>query len=181
VKKLLELGEYAAKYKLPYDSATIENKPPALDINKPGLLMHGSLKDPYSILKLGLVPQETSYSKDFKSRPQVCLGLNNTNKSHTLKANGSVKNTAVKYAEYFSKEGMIYIISDDVKDFITYTEQLENHTTYQRGNATLSEIIPSGLIIGVVTENLPKIVSAMLKSGKRIPVYTPDGVEYEIK
>lgn len=181
MKKLLEFGGYQIKYKLPVDSITIESKQPTLDINKPGILMHGSLKDPYLILKLGLLSRETKYFKDFKSQPQVCMGLNNTNKNHTIKSNGSVKNTAVKYSDYFSRDGMVYIISDEVKNFITYAEEWEDYGEYKRGNAYLSEPIPSDLIIGVITGNIPKIMAAMLKTKKNIPVYTPDGTEYQIK
>ena len=181
MKRLLEFGQYKAYYKLPVDSITIESVQPAMDINKPGMLMHGSLSEPYFILKFGLLSRETVYFKDFKSMPQICMGLNNTNKDHTIHANGSVKNAAVKYSGYFSKDGMIYLISDDVKNFITYTEELEDHGSYQRGNATVSEPIPCNLILGVITENLPKAMAAMTKAKKQLPVYTPDGAEYRIK
>jgi hypothetical protein len=143
--------------------------------------MHGSVKDPYPILALGLLSLETPYFKDFKSKPQICLGLNNTNPEHTIKSNGSLKNTAVKYADYFSKDGIVYIISDEVKDFLTYKEEWEDFGTYKRGNAYLSEEIPSHFIAGVITLNLPKITAALTKSERKIPVYTPDGLEHQIK
>jgi hypothetical protein len=181
VKRLLEFGPYQAHYKLLLDSVTIEAVPPAMDINKPGLLMHGSESEPYFILKFGLFSRETLYFKDFKSMPQICMGLNNTNKDHTIQANGSVKNTSVKYSNYFAKDGIIYILSDEVKKFITYREEWEDHGTYRRGIASISEPVASDLILGVITTNLPKIMAALTKARRKLPVYTPDGTEYRIK
>jgi hypothetical protein len=180
VKKLLKLGEYARQYKLPVDSIAIEQTQPALDINKPELLMHGSTKDPYSILKCGLIPQETKYFKQFKSKPQVCMGLNNTHSQHTIQANGGVKNTAVKYADYFSKNGVIYVISDRIKKAPTYVETWEDRLSYKRGNATVMKPISPACITAVITKNLSKTAAAMLKANRRLPIYTPDGTEHNI-
>ena len=181
MKKLLEFGEYTALYKLPVEAVTIEAVEPELDINKPGLLMHGSVIDPYLILKSGLESRETQYFKEFKSLPQICMGLNSTNRSHTLEANGSVKNAAVKYAQYFSKDGMVYLLSDEVKDFITYGEQIDDYGDYQRGNASVTEPIDGDLITGIITKNLPKAMAALLKSRRNLPVYMPDGTEYRMR
>jgi hypothetical protein len=181
VKKLIDFGRYASQYKLPVDCVTVEVNLKESEINKPGLLMHGSLKDPYLILKLGLLSHETQYFKDFKSRPQICLGLNNTNQQHTIQANGSLKNTAVKYAEYFNQDGVAYMLSDEVKNYLTYKEEFEDYGSYRRGNAYISEPVPNYLITGAVTKNIPQIMAAMLKANRKIPAYTPDGTEYKIK
>lgn len=180
MKKLLKFGEYARHYKLPLEAITLEPRQPTLDINKPELLMHGSTEDPYSILKHGLIPQETKYFKKFKSRPQICMGLNNTHSDQTIQANGGVKNTAVKYADYFSRDGVIYIISDKIKKLPTYTETWEDHGTYKRGNASVMKPINTAHIMGVITKNLPKTAAAMLKANRKMPIYTPDGTEYNI-
>ena len=180
MKHLLDLSQYVKHYKLGFDSVTIETIEPDFNLNQPGLLMHGSMKDPYLILKHGLVCRETNYFKGFKSEPQICLGLNNTNPDHTIKYNGAVKNTAVKYADYFKGDGMAYTISEDVKNFITYTKEMEDLGEYQRGIATLTESIPPESIQGIITKNLSKAIAAILKTRHKIPVYTPDGKQHTI-
>lgn len=181
VKRLLPLGPYKEAYCLQDDSVVIETKPPQTDINKPGLLMHGSLKDPLLILKKGLLPHQTEYFKNYKSQPQICLGINSTNTNHKIHTSGSIKNPALAYAENFSKEGTVYILNDDVKQNPTYIEEWETYAGYQRGTAWVRTPLHSSMINGIITKNLPRTMAALLKAGKKIPVYTPDGTEYTLK
>lgn len=179
---LIPLGRYAKLYRLKKDVAGLTSiLNPTIDINDLGLIMHGSEKNPYSILTRGLIPHDVRYTKNYTSEPQVCLGLNSTAKTLTIIKDGSRKNTAVKYAGFFNKQGVIYIISDDVKSLQTYKESWEDFGGYNRGYAWVEEIIPPSMIVGVITRNIPMMAAAIIKSRTKKPIFTLDGKEYMVE
>ncbi|VVB54830.1 Uncharacterised protein [uncultured archaeon] len=177
----LMLGRYADTYRLNLHSINIcQRERPTLDINRTGLLMHGNELDPTSVLEYGLLPRRTPYTKTLRSPFQVCLGLNNTNPDQTILTHGAIKNTAVKYAGYFNRRGVIYVVHDEVKEYKSYYEEWENLGGYSRGLAWVEQRIPVALIRGVVTCNLSLAAASMIHTNCFLPMYTPDGNEYVI-
>jgi len=181
-KRLIDMGKYTRIYDLSDNFAVLISKDTlSIDINKTGVLMHGSEHDPYSILKHGLLPHVTKYSDNLKSDSQICMCLNSDSTKYSIDVDGKRKNSAVKYAGFFSESGGIYILSERVKKLRTYKERWDDLGTYKIGYAWVDQPIPRSMIIGVITKNLPLIAAVMTKLQIDIPIFTPDGREYQLK
>jgi len=171
---VIDVSQYAKKYGLKWNIATIRKiEPPRIDINQPGLLMHGSEADPYSILKYGIVPQQSkdnTIDRDW----QVCIGMNSKNPNIMLKRELARKNSAAKYCGYFSPTGIIYIIDENVKlldGYVEFWDQGED----ARGYAWVKHPIAPGLIVGLITENISLAAAAVLSTETQRPIFKPDG------
>jgi len=171
--EILDITAYSKKYNLGKTLMIAKAMEPRVDINAPGLIMHGSEADPYTILNFGLVPQQTCRNK-IECEWQVCLGLNAKCGRLTLKKDHTRKNAAVKYAGYFSETGAAYIISDEVRGHKGYNEYWEPGED-ARGYAWSPQAIKADSIIGVVTENAPLVAAAMAAAKRILPIYRPDG------
>jgi hypothetical protein len=147
-----------------------------LDLNEPGLILHGSEADPYSILKYGLIPHQNTKNSVDKDMI-VCLGLNSKNPNLTLKNGLARKNSAVKYAGYFSPKGAAYVISEEVKKLKGYREFWDMGDE-ARGYAWVTQPIKPELITAVVTEDVTHAAAAIIATESIKPIYKPDGNGY---
>ncbi|MFH1055748.1 MAG: hypothetical protein V1744_06620 [Candidatus Altiarchaeota archaeon] len=177
---LVDVTQYARKYGLKREVIGLAKIiPPTIDLNLPGLIMHGSEADPYNILKYGLVPQQTDDNK-IDREWQVCLGLNSKNQNITILKGLSRKNSAVKYSGYFSKKGIIYVIDDAVKKLPAYREFWDQGNE-GRGYAWITQPIPPNMIKALITENVPLAAAAATATKTDKPILKPDGTCYQIK
>ena len=177
--KLIDLNPYAKNYGLTDDKIALTEVTPPIDINRQGLIMHGSQVDPHMILKYGLAPQQTK-TNSIDTDWQICLGLSSKDPHATLDKQLSRKNSAVKYAGYFSPNGMIYILNDEVKNMRGYTEFWDQGSEH-RGYAWVTQPILSNLIDAVITTNMALAAAAMLAAQVDKLIYTPDGACYKMK
>ncbi len=171
--EILDITAYSKDYSLGKTLMIAKPAEPEVDINSPGLIMHGSEADPYTILNFGLVPQQTG-KNSIECEWQVCLGLNAKGSRLTLRKDHTRKNAAVKYAGYFSRAGAAYIISDEIKGQKGYSEYWDQGED-ARGYAWSPKAIKADHIIGVVTENVPLVAAAMAAAKRILPIYRPDG------
>jgi len=173
---VIDIGEYTKRYKLDTSMVGIERVHwPPIDIDEPGLLMHGSERDPYGILKFGLIPQKTDKASD--EDWQICLGLNAPSEDLKVEQDLSRKNSAIQYSGFFSKTGIVYILSEDVKELPGYREFMESGDS-ERGYAWLTEPILPDMIDAMITRNVKLVAAAMLAAGEFRPVFKPNGQCY---
>lgn len=172
----IRVGEYGRRCGLKSALVGIKEIPAATDINAAGLIMHGSVADPYTILKFGLATQQTQ-KNTLEREWQICLGL--SAKGLTLKKDLARKNSAIKYANKFDQSGTVYLISEKVKRFQTYKEYWDTGE-YGRGYAWLNEPIKAELITGIITENMAQAAAAIAATDPEKPLYRPDGRCYRI-
>jgi hypothetical protein len=178
--QILDVTAYAKEYSLKYGILCIRQvEPPGLDINAPGLIMHGSEGDPYTILKFGLAPQRT-LKNSLEGEWQVCLGLSSKSKALDIKKDSSRKNSAVKYSGYFSPKGAVYVLDEQVKRHSGYNEFWETGQE-PRGYAWTKDAIVSDLITAVITENIPKVAAAVAATRPDMLIYRPDGTCFSIE
>jgi hypothetical protein len=178
IPEVVDVSEYAKRFELKTNIVGIQtiSRPP-IDINQPGLIMHGSEADPYTILKYGLVPQRTKQN-DMEPDWQVCLGLNSKNPNLTLEKNMSRKNPAVKYAGNFSHRGVVYVIGKEVKDTPSYREFWDPGED-ARGYAWVKHAIKADTIRALITGNIPLAAAATVATESKTPIYKPDGTCYK--
>jgi hypothetical protein len=175
--QIVDASDYRDAYRLKAGILGLDGiDGPRLDINEPGLILHGSEADPYSILRQGIIPHKTHDNK-LETDVQVCLGLNSDDTTLTLAASQARKNSAVKYAGYFSPIGYVYVVSKEVKKLRGYREFWDSGRG-ARGYAWLPQPITPDLILAVVTKNVPRAAAAVLGAGRLKPVYTPQGTGY---
>jgi hypothetical protein len=180
ITEVLDVTGFKKKYDLPSGILGIAKvEEPPIDINSPGLILHGSEADPITILKYGLAPQRTQRN-DMENEWQICLGLNSKNKILTLKSGLSRKNSAVKYSGDFSPKGMVYVISDNVKKLPGYSEFWDIGAE-ARGYAWVKQAIIADLIEAVITKNIPKAAAAILATNPQKLIYKPDGTCYKVQ
>jgi len=177
--RLINLGAYVRRYGLSKPVVELVELPPEIDLNQPGLVMHGSESDPYTILRYGLMPQQARDNR-LDCEWQVCLGLNSENPEFTLEKDLSRKNPAVKYAGYFSPKGMVYVLSDEVKLLPRYSEYWDGGED-SGGYAWVAQPIPAHLITAVVTRNVPLAAAALTAAEAGINIYRPNGTCYGLK
>jgi hypothetical protein len=177
--ELVDVSQYAQKYNLKQSVLELNPVPPTIDLNQSGLLMHGSEADPYMILKYGLAPNK-SEDNMLDGEWQVCLGLNSLNPDYTLEKDRSRKNSAVKYAGYFSPKGMVYVLSDEVKLLPNYSEYWDEGED-SRGYAWVRQPIPTHLIEAVVTNNLPLAAAVLMAAESDKCLFKPKGTCYRVK
>ena len=176
---VVDVSSYAKKYALESNILGLRQVADSrVDVNESGLLMHGSEKDPLSILKYGLVPQKTEDNL-IDNEWQVCLGLNSSG-SETIDRSMARKNSAVKYAGYFSPHGVVYVLSDDVKLADGYREFWDEGED-GRGYAWVSRPVSTKMITALITRNLALASAAVMSSGVDLRVYLPDGTCYQVE
>ena len=178
VTTLVDVSKYQKIYGLECEVIGLERQTTSFyDINRAGLIMHGSVGDPTPILEYGLVPQKTD--KTFDDEWQVCLGISSNIEGLTLEKDYGRKNPAVKYADNFGKKGMVYLLSEDVKTLKTYKESWAEEIN-GGGIAWVTEPINPTYIEAVITKNLPYAAAAISKMKTQPPIYKPDGKSYTI-
>jgi hypothetical protein len=174
VKKIiLDLTDYKERYGLSLGIAEafpVDN--PALDIERPGLMMHGSEADPYPILLYGLIPQSIRGQLD--DEWQVCIGLNAKDWGMSVNAHHARKNSAIKYAGYFSDKGIIYVLDDSVRATPGFREYWDNGSD-GRGYAWVKTPIKSENIMALITENIGLAAAALIAANRDLHIYRPDG------
>lgn len=175
---VLDVSMYAREYGLERNILGIKEVEAGLDVNQPGLVMHGSEKDPLTILRYGLVPQKT-LQNPIDGQWQVCLGLSSDDDT-TLYKNLARKNSAVKYAGYFSGAGIVYVLDDGVKLLDGYREYWDEGEG-SRGYAWVSHPISADMITALITKNLSLAAAAVLAAAPEKHVYTPDGTCYRVE
>jgi len=179
LSEVIDVARYARKYSLHSEILGLyEVSEDLIDINQPGLIMHGSEADPLTILKYGLAPQRTK-KNELESDWQVCLGISSKEPNTTLAKSLSMKNPAVKYAGNFSTEGIIYVLSVNVKNTPGYKEFWESEQ--QRGYAWVPQAIVADQITALITENIPLAAAATLAAKTQKPIYKPNGNCYIAK
>jgi hypothetical protein len=177
--QILDLTKYLKKYELKSAIAGLEISKPQLDLDKPGLTMHGSEADPYTILKYGLAPQQTKCNA-IDNEWQICLGLNSKSPALTIRKSGARKNSAVKYAGHFSEEGIVYVVDEEVKNTPGYREYWDAGDE-ARGYAWITKPILPPLIAAIITENVELAAAAQTAAQTYRPTYKPDGTCYTIR
>ena len=174
----IRVGEYGRRCGLKSALVGIKEIPAAADINAAGLIMHGSVADPYTILKFGLATQQTSKNA-LEREWQICLGLSAKGPGLTVKKELARKNSAIKYADNFAQSGTVYLISEKVKRFQTYKEYWDAGE-YGRGYAWLNEPIKAELITGIINKDLAQAAAAIAATDPEKPLYRPDGRCYRV-
>jgi len=174
----IRVGEYGRRCGLRSALVGIKETPAAADINAAGLMMHGSVADPYTILKFGLATQQT-LKNSLEREWQICLGLSAKGPGLTVKKDLARKNSAIKYADNFERSGTVYLISDKVKRSPTYKEYWDTGES-GRGYAWLNEAIKAEYITGIITEDLTQAAAAIAATDPEKPLYRPDGRCYKV-
>ena len=175
---IVDVSAYSGRYRLAVDVLGLTEVKPELDLNNPGLVMHGSEADPLTIIQYGLAPHKGEDNAD--GEWEVCLGLNSGDPGLTLNRDLARKNSAVKYAGYFSDKGLVYLVDDDVKLYPSYREYWDEGDG-GRGYAWVTQPIPPHLIQAVVTKNISLAAAALTAAGDRKHVYLPNGTCYLIE
>lgn len=175
---LVDVSMYRKFYGLECQVIGLERQTASFyDLNRSGLIMHGSIGDPTPILEYGLVPQKTDKTLD--DEWQVCLGISSNSEGLTLEKDCGRKNPAVKYADNFGKKGIVYLLSEEVKTLKTYKESWVEGSR-GGGIAWVTEPINPTYIEAVITKNLPFAAAAISKMETQLPIYKPDGKSYII-
>jgi hypothetical protein len=180
VPEVLDVSKYQRAYGLKSAILGLSklDKPP-FDINRPGLILHGSEADPYTILKYGLAPQRTPRN-NMEPEWQVCLGLSSKSRSLTLKADLSRKNSAVKYSGNFSPQGAVYVLKEGVRKLPGYTEFWDIGAD-ARGYAWVKQAVVADLIEAVITENILPAAAALAATDPTKLLFKPDGTCYKVE
>jgi hypothetical protein len=175
---LLDLGIYSQRYKLDRGftglTKIIENP---IDLDAPGAIMHGSQRDPYTILKYGLAPQKTK--SDIDCEWQICIGLSASDRNLRISKHLAKKNSAIQYSGNFSTEGVVYLLDESIKKLPGYSEFWDKGED-GRGYGWLTTPLSTDYILAVITENIPLVAAAMLAAEKNKPIYKKDGTCYTL-
>ena len=174
--RILDVSAYRAVYGLDHIALMVRlDLEPGINLDEPGLMLHGSEADPLTILKYGLVPTKTSKATD--EDWQICIGLSSC--SPSLLNDMSRKNSAIQYSGNLSKDGCVYVISPKVKMMPGYTEYWDCGED-ARGYAWVKEPIKPDFILALITKNIVRAAAAMMSSGRFVPVFDNKGVCYRI-
>ncbi|MBD3388392.1 MAG: hypothetical protein GF416_04900 [Candidatus Altiarchaeales archaeon] len=177
---VIDLSEYRGRFGLSKTLYAIESvDDPEIDIDRPGMIMHGSEGDHVAILKYGLAPHQAD-GNEIDNEWQVCMGLSCRDSSMTLSTNLSRKNAAVKYAGNFSDNGIVYVLSEDVKLLSGYREYWDAGEK-ARGYAWVTQAIPDNLITALISKNLKLAAAALVAADSDLCLYEPEGRCYQIK